>query len=103
MLCTETSPYWAGQFLDKCRTQTMRSKIDAMKKVAKIMRRHRPLLLNWFWAKKQFSSGIVEGYNTKAKLTTRKAYDCRTYHAAEIPLYHALGDLLVPKAVHEFF
>jgi hypothetical protein len=62
-----------------------------------------PLLLNWFRAKKQFSSGIVEGFNTKAKLTTRKAYGFKTYHAAEIALHHALGALPVPKNTHVFF
>jgi len=98
-----SSPYWAGQFLDKWCTKTMRAKIDPMKKVAKMLRRHRPLLLNWFRAKKQFSSGIVEGFNTKAKLTTRKAYGFRTYHAAEVALYHALGALPVPETTHEFF
>jgi transposase len=76
----------------------MRSKIDPMKKVAKMLRRHRPLLLNWFRAKKQFSSAIVEGFNTKAKLTTRKAYGFRTYDAAEFALYHALG--AIPVTAH---
>ena len=98
-----SSHYWAGKFLDKWCTKTMRSKIEPMKKVAKMLRRHRPLLLNWFRAKKRFSSGIVEGFNTKAKLTTRKSYGFRTYHAAEIALYHALGALPVPKTTHEFF
>ena len=68
-----------------------------------MLRRHRHLLLNWFKAKKQFSSGVVEGFNTKAKLTTRKAYGFRTCRAAEIALYHALGALPVPKTTHEFF
>jgi transposase len=81
----------------------MRSKIEPMKKVAKMLRRDRPLLLNWFRAKKRFSSGTVEGFNTKAKLTTRKAYGYRTYHAAEIALYQALGALPAPKTTHEFF
>ena len=97
------SPHWAGLFLDKWCTKTMRSKIEPMKKVAKMLRRHRPLLLNWFRAKKKFSSGIVEGFNTKAKLTTRKAYGFRTYKAAEIALYHALGVLPVPVTTHKFF
>jgi transposase len=97
------SPYWAGQFLDKWCTKTMRSKIEPMKKVARRLRKHRPLLLNWFRAKGQFSSGIVEGFNNKAKLTTRKAYGFRSYHAAEIALYHTLGALPVPKTTHEFF
>ena len=97
------SPYWAGQFLDKWCTKTMRSKIDPMKKVARQLRRHRPLLLNWFRAKGQFSSGVVEGFNNKAKLTTRKSYGFRTYHAAEIALYHVLGALPASKVAHEFF
>ena len=97
------SPYWAGEFLDKWCTKTMRSKLEPMKKVAKMLRRHRNLLLNWSRAKKQFSSGIVEEFNTKAKLTTRKAYGFRTYKAAEIALYRALGALPVPVTTHEFF
>jgi len=42
------SPCWAGEFLDKWCTKTMRSKIEPMKRVARMLRRHRPLLLNWF-------------------------------------------------------
>jgi hypothetical protein len=40
------SRYWVGQFLDKWCTKTMRLKIGTMKKVAKMLRRHRLLLLN---------------------------------------------------------
>ena len=97
------SPRWAGWFLDKWCTKTMRSKIDPMKSVAKMLRRHQLLLMNWFKVKGQFSSGIVEGFNTKAKLTTRKAYGFRTYHGAETALYHVLGALPVLKTTHEFF
>ena len=97
------SPYWAGQFLDKWCTKTMRSKIEPMKKVAKMLRRHRPLLMNWFKAKGLFSNGIVEGFNNKAKLTTRKAYGFRTFYAAQIALYHTLGALPVPETTHKFF
>lgn len=97
------SPYWAGQFLDKWCTKTMRSRIEPMKEIARSLRKHRPLLLNWFRAKGQFSSGSVEGLNNKAKLTTRKAYGFKTYHAAEVALYHALGALPVPEATHDFF
>jgi hypothetical protein len=39
---------------------------------------HRPLILNWFLALGAISAGIVEGFNGKAKLTTRKAYGFRT-------------------------
>ena len=72
------SSYWAGQFLDRWCTKTMRSKIEPMKKAARMLRGHRPLLLNWFLAKGQFSSGVVEGFNTKVKLTSRKSFGFRT-------------------------
>ncbi|MCU7902137.1 MAG: transposase [Candidatus Thiodiazotropha sp. (ex Lucinoma aequizonata)] len=61
------------------------------------------MLLNWFRAKKKFSSGIIEDFNTKAKVTTRKAYEFRTYHATEIALYHTLGALPVPETTRDFF
>ena len=63
---------------------------------------HRPLILNWFRAKGQLSSGVVEGFNAKAKLTTRKAYGFRTYHGLEVALYHTLGALPEPKFTHRF-
>ena len=57
------SPTWAGKFLDQWCRQAMYSRIEPMKKVARTLRAHRELVLNWFKAKKQFSSGIVEGLN----------------------------------------
>ena len=99
---TYKSPYWAGRFLDKWCTRTMRSKIEPMKDKAKMLRNHRDLILNWFRAKGQLSSGVVEGLNTKVKLTFRKAYGFRTYHAAEIALFHALGALPEPELTHRF-
>jgi transposase len=98
-----SSAYWAGEFLDKWCTKTMRSKIEPMKKVAKMLRRHCPLLHNWFKTKKQFSSSIVAGFNNKSKLTTKKAYGFRTVKAAEIALYQAMGALPVPVTAYEFF
>ena len=47
-----TSPFWAGKFLDLWCTKVMRSKIEPMKKIAKSLRKHKPLILNWFRAKK---------------------------------------------------
>lgn len=96
------SPGWAGKFLDEWRRRTMRSRLEPMKQVAASLRRHRPLILNWFRARGAISAGIVEGFNNKAKLTTRKAYGFRTFEAQEIALYHALGALPEPKFTHEF-
>jgi transposase len=95
-------PACAGKFLDEWCTRTMRSKIGPMKKVAKTLRRHRELILNWFRAGGIISAGIVEGLNNKAKLTMRKAYGFRTPKAIEIALYHQLGDLPEPEFAHKF-
>jgi transposase len=96
------SPYWAGVFLDRWCKRTMRSRIAPMKKVARMLRAHRNLLLNWFRAKKTISSGTIEGLNNKLKLTTRKSYGFRTFRAAEIMLYHSLGNLPQPESTHRF-
>jgi transposase len=97
------SPTWAGMFLDFWCYQTMRSRIEPMKKIARMLRAHRQLLLNYFKAKKQVSSGRVEGLNNKAKLTMRKSYGFRTFRALELALYHSLGKLPEPELTHEFF
>jgi transposase len=67
------SPTWAGKFLDQWTTLVMRSRIEPMKKFAKTLRNHHELILNYFRAKKQFSSGVIEGLNNKVKVTMRKS------------------------------
>jgi transposase len=97
------SPAWAMRFLDEWCVRTMRSQLEPMKKVARMLRQHRPLILNWFRAKGTISAGVVEGFNNKAKLTTKKAYGFRTYEGIEFALYHQLGDLPEPKFTHRFW
>ena len=97
------SPGWAEKFLNQWCARTMRSKIEPMKKVARTLRNHRELILNWFRAKGAISAGTVEGLNNKVKLTTRKSYGFRTYEAIEIALYHNLGGLPEPKFTHGFW
>lgn len=97
------SPGWAEKFLDEWCTRTMRSQLEPMKKVARTLRSHRELILNWFRAKGALSSGVVEGFNNKVKLTTRKSYGFRTYEAVETALYHNLGALPEPEFTHRFW
>jgi transposase len=97
------SPVWAEKFLNRWTKQVMYSKIEPMKKVARTIRHHQPLILNWFRAKKAISNGVVEGLNNKAKVTARKSYGFRTFKCHEIALYHALGRLPVPETAHRFY
>jgi transposase len=96
------SPTHAGRFLDAWCRQAMRSRLDPVKKVAKSLRTHRELILNWFRAKKAYNSGIVEGMNLLVKLRFRKAFGFRTVEALKIALYHQLGGLPEPKLAHRF-
>ena len=94
---------WAGKFLDQWCNRAMKSKIEPMKKVARTIRAKRELILNWFRAGGMLSSGVVEGFNNKVKLVTRKAYGFKTQEAYEIALYHNLGDLPELEMTHRFF
>jgi len=96
------STAWAGKFLDRWCKRTMYSRIEPMKKIARSLREHRELILNWFKARNVISLGAVEGLNNKLKLTFRKSYGFRTIRATEIALYHALGDLPQPPMAHRF-
>lgn len=93
---------WARRFLKGWYHRALRSRIEPLKKVARMLRAHEPLLLNWLRAKKEISSGPTEGLNNRLKLTLRKSYGFRTFRAAEIALYHTLGALPEPECTHKF-
>jgi transposase len=93
----------AGDFLAFWTWRALRSRIEPMKKVARMLRSHEHLLMNWFRAKGEISSGAVEGLNNKIRVVTRRSYGFRTYEAMEIALYHTLGRLPEPNEfTHRF-
>ncbi len=97
-----TSAAWAGKFLDEWTGRVMRSRLEPLKKVARTLRKHRPLILNWFRARGEVSAGAVEGLNNKVKLVTRKSYGFRTAEVAKLALLHSLGRLPEPERTHRF-
>lgn len=102
-LWTYKCPFWASSFIDQWTKDVMRHRsLPEPKKFARTIRKHKPLILNYFHTKKEFSSGIVEGFNNKAKLTIRKFYGFRSDKLREIPLYHSVGNLPVPDITHTF-
>lgn len=96
------SVWWATKFLDEWCKRTMRSRIEPMKKIARMLRSHRSLILNYFRAKEQIALGAVEGLNNKAKVTTKKAYGFKSFEVIKLALYHTLGDLPEPVVTHRF-
>jgi transposase len=93
---------WAAAFLDVWCCRAMRSRIEPMKKVARMLRTHEELLLNWFRAKGEISAAAVEGLNNKIRVVTRRSYGFRTYGAMETALFHTLGRLPEPETAHRF-
>ena len=96
------SVLWASGFLDAWCQRAMRSRLEPMKKVARMLRAHEPLLMNWFRARGEISSGAVEGLNNKLRVITRRSYGFRTYDGMKTAMYHTLGRLPEPESTHEF-
>jgi transposase len=80
----------------------MRSLIEAMKKIAQMLRSHRSLILNYFRAKEQIGLGTVEGLNNKAKVTTKKAYGFKSFEGVNHAIYHTLGNSPEPVVDQRF-
>ena len=97
------SPTWAGKFLDNWCELAEEANLKPMTKITKMLQRHRELILNYFRAKKEFNSGIVEGLNRKINLTIRKAFGFRSFDVMQVALYHQLGKLPEPVYTHEFW
>ena len=73
-----------------------------MKKVARSLRSHQPLILNWFRARGGDLVGSRGGPDNEVKLVTRKSYGFRTAKVAKLALLHNLGRLPEPKRTHRF-
>jgi transposase len=92
----------AEKFLKKWCTRTNRTKLNPLKKVSKMLTTKSDLILNWFDTNPRLSSGIVEGFNNKAKLTIKKAYGFKSEEYLQYALYHTLGKLPLPEFTHRF-
>ncbi len=96
------SPTWAAAYLKAWTTVAIRSRLEPMKKVARMLRAHEELLLNHFHAKRQYHSGVVEGLNNKARVSLAHGYGHRSSEILKLVLYHSLGKLPKPHSPHKF-
>lgn len=99
---TYKSVFWAQAFLDYWCFRALRSRLEPMQRVARMLRTHEELILNWFRAKGEISAGAVEGLNNKIRVVTRRSYGLREYKTMEIALYHNLGRLPEPELTHRY-
>jgi transposase len=63
------STAWAAKFLDQWRRRVMRSRIEPMKKVARTLRAHRELILNYF----RRPEGVLQRGDRGAKQQKQKS------------------------------
>lgn len=96
------SPYGANRYLRAWCETADASDLKPIKKFVKTVRKHSGLMMNWFKAKKAYSSGIVEGLNRRVNLVTRKSYGYRSFKTLEIALFHTMGELSEPQITHGF-
>jgi len=99
---TYRSETWAAAYMKAWTTRAMRSRLEPMKKVARMLRRHEDLLLNYFRAKRQFTSAAVEGMNNKARVSLARSFGHRSFEVLQLVLYHTLGKLPEPPSQHKF-
>lgn len=99
---TYRSPTWAAAYLKAWTTRAMRSRLEPMKQVARMLRRHEDLLLNYFRAKREYTSAMVEGMNHKARVSLAGSYGHRSFEVLQLVLYHKIGGLPDPPWSHKF-
>lgn len=97
-----SAPAWATWFLRKWCTRAMRSRLPPFRRYVKNIRKHEPLIINWFRAKKAFSNSITEGLNRQVNLVTRRAFGYRSFEVFRTALFHNLGRLPEPPHFRGF-
>ena len=93
---------WASGFLDAWCQRAMRGRLEPMKKMARMLRAHEELPMNWFRSRGELSSAAVEGFNNKVRVVTRRSYEFHIYNGIEAALYRTLGRLPESETAHRF-
>jgi transposase len=93
-------PANAKKFLQQWFWWATHSRLEPMREFAWMLRRHQQDIMNYF--KLRITAASVEGLNRKAKVISQRSYGFRTFATFRLALYHALGDLPMPKLTHTF-
>jgi transposase len=87
-------PWRAQQHLYKWIRSAMRSKLDAFKKFAQMLRSHLDGILPW--TRIRVSNGAVEGMNNKIKSISHRSFGFRTAENFIAAIYHCCARLPLP-------
>jgi transposase len=91
---TYKQPWRAQQHLNKWIRSAMRSKLDAFKNFAQMLRSHLDGILPW--TKIRVSNGAVEGMNNRIKSISHRSFGFRTAENFIAAIYHCCARLPLP-------
>ncbi len=80
----------------------MRSRLELMHKMARMLRAHEQLLMNWLRVRGELANAAAQGLNNKCRVVTGRSYGLRTYKGVRLALHRAPGRLPEPEATHRF-
>ena len=80
----------------------MRSRIKPIQKVAKIVHRYHPLILNSFPTGRAFCSEVVKGMNDKVRVALSKAFGFRSHKSSELVLCYTVVGCRQPSLASRY-
>jgi len=87
-------PFYAERFLRRWLWKASHSRLEPMKKFARLVRSHMDGILAW--TRLRISNGALEGLNNKVKLVSHRAFGFRTIAHYIAAIYHVCADLPMP-------
>lgn len=94
-----TSPRWAQKFFDRWYAWAIRSRLDPIKRVARMLKKHIEGLLAYF--RHQITNAKSEGFNSRVQAIKSAAKGFRSFENYRIRILFYCGKLnLLPKPSH---
>ena len=93
------SPHWAGKFFDRWYAWAIRSRLDPIKKVARMLKKHIKGLLAYF--RHQITNAKSEGFNSRVQAIKSAARGFRSFENYRTRILFFCGKLkLLPEPSH---
>ncbi|MFQ5765327.1 MAG: transposase [Rhodospirillales bacterium] len=87
----------ARQFLKRWLRRALRSRLEPIKRVARMIRRHLDGIVGWVtW---QISNGRLEGTNNRVRLLSHRSYGLHSANALIMLVYLCCGGLQLARAI----
>ncbi len=85
------APVWGARYLVRWLRWALRSRLEPMKRFARMIRDHQEGILAW--TRLRVSNGALEGMNNKVKVVSHRAYGYRKVDTYITAIWHGCGNL----------